>query len=175
MQIPFKYISNTFKIPFKHLSNKFQIPFKYLSNTFHMPFKYTWNIFQIRFKYISNTFQIPFKYLSHAFQIHLKYISNTFQIHFKYLSNAFLMSCYFIRIFVHLPVIVVLSYFSNHKLGLGPANIQLFKFNSRNTRKRYETCPMLTINTMKSRSDVFTVKCYYCWLWISKCLSRCYI
>ena len=137
----FKYLSNTFQISFKYLSNTFQIHFKYLSNTFHMPFKYIWNK-----------------------------ISNTFQTHFKYLSNTFLMSCYFIRIFVHLPVIVVLSYFSNHKLGLGPANIQLFKFNSRNTRKRYETCPMLTINTMKSRSDVFTVKCYYCWLWISKCL-----
>ena len=137
----FKYLSNTFQISFKYLSNTFQIHFKYLSNTFHMPFKYIWNK-----------------------------ISNTFQTHFKYLSNTFPMSCYFIRIFVHLPVIVLLSYFSNHKLGLGPANIQLFKFNSRNTRKRYETCPMLTINTMKSRSDVFTVKCYYCWLWISKCL-----
>ena len=38
--------------------------------------------------------------------------------------------------------------------------------------KRYEICPRLTVNTIVSRSDVFTVKCFYCWLWIGKCLSR---
>ena len=83
------------------------------------------------------------------------------------------MSCYFTRIFVHLPVHVAACYFSIHKLiWWDPENIYLFEFNSRNTSKRYEICPKLTINTIKSRSDVFTVKCFNCWLWIGKCLSR---
>ena len=70
-------------------------------------------------------------------------------------SQPFLMSCYFTRIFVHLPVIVAVCYFSVHKLiGWDPANIYLFKFNSRNTRKRYQICSKLTINTIESRSDV---------------------
>ena len=88
-------------------------------------------------------------------------------------SQPFLTSCYFTRIFVHLPVIVAICYFSVHNLmSWDPANICLFKFNSRNTGKRYEICPKLTIHTIKSRSDVFTVKCFYCWLWVGKCLSR---
>ena len=82
------------------------------------------------------------------------------------------MSCYFTWIFEHLPVNVAACYFSVQKLiGWDPENIYLFKFNSRDTSKRYEICPKLTINT-KSRSDVFTVKCFYCWLRIGKCLSR---
>ena len=77
-------------------------------------------------------------------------------------SQSFLMSCDFTKIFVHLPVIVAVCYFSVHKsIGWDPANI-LFKFNSRNTRKRYEICPKLTINKIESRSGVFTVKCSYC-------------
>ena len=77
-------------------------------------------------------------------------------------SQSFLMSCYFTKIFGHLPVIVAVCYFSVHKsIGWDPANI-LFKFNSRNTRKRYEICPKLTINKIESHSAVFTVKCSYC-------------
>ena len=88
-------------------------------------------------------------------------------------SQPFLMRCYFTRIFVHLPVIVAARYFSVHKLlWWDPGNICLFRFNSRNPTKRYEICPKLTINTIESRSDVFTVKCFYCWLWIGKYLSR---
>ena len=73
------------------------------------------------------------------------------------------MSCYLTRIFVHLPVTVAVCYFSVNKLiGWDPANIYLFKFNSTDTRKRYEIFPKLTINTTESRSDVFTVKCFNC-------------
>ena len=64
-------------------------------------------------------------------------------------SQPFLISCYFTRIFVHLPVIVPVCYFSVHKLiGRDPANIYLFKSNSRNTKKRYE------IYTTESHSDI---------------------
>ena len=52
-------------------------------------------------------------------------------------SQPFLISCYFTRIFVHLPVIVAVCYFSVHKLiGWDLENIYLFKSNSRNTKKR---------------------------------------
>ena len=88
-------------------------------------------------------------------------------------SQPFLMSYHFTKIFVHLPVIAAVCYFSVDKLiGWDPVNIYLFKFNSKNTRKRSEICLKLTINTIESRSDVFTVKCFHCWLWIGKCLSR---
>ena len=54
---------------------------------------------------------------------------------------------YFTRIFVPLPVIVAVYYFRAHKLiGWEPANIYLFKINTRNTRKRCEICPKLTTN-----------------------------
>ena len=83
------------------------------------------------------------------------------------------MSCYFTRIFEHLPVNIAACYFSVHSLIVwDPENIYLFEFNNRNNSKRYEICQKLTINTIESRSDVFTVKCFYCWLWIGKCLSR---
>ena len=73
------------------------------------------------------------------------------------------MSCYFTRIFAQLPVIVAVYCFSVHKLiGWDTANIYLFKFNSRNTGKKYEICPKLTINIIESPSDVFTVKYLYC-------------
>ena len=88
-------------------------------------------------------------------------------------SQPFLMNCYFTRIFEHLPINGAAWYFSIHKLiGWDPENIYLFEFNSRNTSKRYEIYPKLTINIIESRSDVFTVKCFYCWLWIGKCLLR---
>ena len=78
-------------------------------------------------------------------------------------SQPFLISCFFTRIFVHLPVIVAVCYFSVHKLiGWNPENIYLFKFNSRNSRKVYEIRPMLKINTRESCSDVFSAKCFYC-------------
>ena len=54
------------------------------------------------------------------------------------------MSCYFTEIFVQLPVIVAVCYFSVYKLiGWDPTNIYLFKVNNRNTRKKYEICPKL--------------------------------
>ena len=48
---------------------------------------------------------------------------------------------------------------TNKLFGWEPVNIYLFKFNSRNTRKRDEIYPKLTINTIESRSDVFTGQC----------------
>ena len=51
---------------------------------------------------------------------------------------------------------------------MGLSKHLLFKVNSRNTRKKYEICPKLTINTKESRTGVFTVKCFYCWRWIGK-------
>ena len=88
-------------------------------------------------------------------------------------SHPFLMICYFTKIFVHLPVIAAVCYFSIYKLiWWDPANIYLFKVNSRNTRKRYEICLKFRINRIKSCSGVFPVKCFFCWLWIGKCLSR---
>ena len=74
------------------------------------------------------------------------------------------MNFYFTKIFVHMPAIAAIA--------LDSANIYLFKINSRNTRKKYEICSKLTINTKESRTGVFTVKCFYCWLWIGKSLSR---
>ena len=66
-------------------------------------------------------------------------------------SHPFLMSCYFTKIFVYRPVIAAVCYFSAYKLiGWGPANVYLFKVNSRNSRKRYEICPKFTINTIES-------------------------
>ena len=41
-----------------------------------------------------------------------------------------------------------------------PANIYLFKFNNRKTRKRSEICSKLTIKTLTS------FWCFYCLLWI---------
>ena len=78
-------------------------------------------------------------------------------------SQPFLMCCYFTKIFVRLPVIVAVCNLSVHELiGWDPANICLFKFNSRNTRKRYEICRELTIDITESRSNVSTGKCFCC-------------
>ena len=72
------------------------------------------------------------------------------------LGQSFFMSCYFTRVFVHLSVIAAVCYFSVYKLlGWDPANIYLFKVNSRNTRKRCEICPKSTINTVEGYSGVF--------------------
>ena len=45
----------------------------------------------------------------------------------------------------------VISVKSHVRLGLNPANIQLFKVNNRNTRKRCEICSKLTIKTPERR------------------------
>ena len=87
--------------------------------------------------------------------------------------HPFLMNFYFTKIFVHLLVIAAARYFSVYKLKRwDPANIYLFKVNSQNTRKRHEIRPKFTINTIESCSGVFTVKCFYFWLWIGNILSR---
>ena len=87
--------------------------------------------------------------------------------------HSFLMNFYLTKIFVHLPAIAAARYFSAYKLiRWDLANIYLFKVNSQNTRKRHEIRPKFTINTIESCSDVFTVKCFYCWLWIGNILSR---
>ena len=82
--------------------------------------------------------------------------------------QPFLMSCYFTKIFVHLPVTAAVCYFSVYKLtGWDPVNIYLFKVNSRNTRKRFDICPKLTINTIESCSGVIIIQ--------SLKMSRCFI
>ena len=75
-------------------------------------------------------------------------------------SQSFLMSfSYFSKIFVHLSIIAARCYFSIYQLtGWDPANIKLFKIDSRNTRKICKICQELTINTIESRSAVFVVK-----------------
>ena len=84
--------------------------------------------------------------------------------------HSFLMSFYFTKIFVRLPVIAAVCYFNVYKLiRLDPANIYLFTVNSWNTRKRHEILQKFTI---ESYSAVFTVKCFNCWLWIGKLLSK---
>ena len=81
-------------------------------------------------------------------------------------SQPFLMSCYFTKIFVHLPIIGAVCYFSVYKLiEWDLANIYLFKVNSKNARKRYKIWSKLTIDTVESRSGFFTAKCFCCWLW----------
>ena len=68
------------------------------------------------------------------------------------------MSCYFTKIFVYLLVIAAVCYFSVYKLiGRDPANIYLFKVNSKNTKTWSDVCPKLPINTVESRSGVFNV------------------
>ena len=89
-------------------------------------------------------------------------------------SPSFIMNCYFTEFFIH--------YFRVYKLIVwDSANIYLFKVNSRNTRKIYEICLKLTKNTIESCSGVFIVNfkhishfivCFYCWIWITKCLSE---
>ena len=86
-------------------------------------------------------------------------------------SHSFFMGCYLTKIFVHLPVIPLVCYFSVYKLiAWDPANIYLFKVNSGNTTKRYGISPKFTISTTESCCGVFTVKCFYWWLWADKCL-----
>ena len=54
-------------------------------------------------------------------------------------SQSFFMSCHFTKIFVHFLIIGVVSNFNVYKLkGWDPANICLFKANSRNSRKRFK-------------------------------------
>ena len=87
--------------------------------------------------------------------------------------HPFLMNFYLTKICVHLPVIAVVRYFSVYKLiRWDPANFYVFKVNSQNIRKRHEIRSKFTINTIESYSGVFTVKCFYCWLWTGELLSR---
>ena len=66
------------------------------------------------------------------------------------------MSCYFTKIFVDLLVIAAVCYFSIYKLiGWDPANIYLFKVNSKSTKTWKDVCPKLPINTPESRSGAF--------------------
>ena len=62
------------------------------------------------------------------------------------------MSCFFAKIFVHVLVIVAVCYFNVKLIDWDPANIYLFKVNSRNTKKWSDICPKLPINTVESRS-----------------------
>ena len=68
------------------------------------------------------------------------------------------MSCYFAKIFVYLLAIAAVCYFSVNKLTeWDPANIYLFKVNSKNTKTCSDVCPKLPIITVESRSGVFIV------------------
>ena len=89
------------------------------------------------------------------------------------------MSCYFAKISVHLLVIAAVCYFSVYELiDWDPANIYLFKVNTRSTKKWSDICSKLPINTAESRSGVFIVhyshffQCFHPWLWIGKCLCE---
>ena len=101
------------------------------------------------------------------------YKENYFFMNNYFGPHPFLMSFYFTKIFVLQSVIAGVCYFSVYKLiRWNPLNIYLFKVNNRNTRKRYEICPKSTTNTIESCSGVFTIKCFCCWFYISKFLSR---
>ena len=64
-------------------------------------------------------------------------------------------------------------------LSISLANIYLFKVKNRNTRKRYKISSKLTIRYQIDVNVVLLLvlnisqtffKCFYCWLWIGKCL-----
>ena len=68
------------------------------------------------------------------------------------------MSCYFTKIFVDLLVIAAVCYFSVYIfIRWDPANIYLFKVNSKNTKACSNLCSKLPINTVESCSGVFIV------------------
>ena len=48
-----------------------------------------------------------------------------------------------------------------------PANIYLFRINNRNTKKRYKTYLKFLLLTLNIFRTFF--RCFYCWLWTSKC------
>ena len=69
------------------------------------------------------------------------------------------MSCYFTKIFVDLLVTAAVCYFSVYKfIGWEPANIHVFKVNSKNAKTCSNLCSKLPINTVESFSGVFIVK-----------------
>ena len=71
---------------------------------------------------------------------------------------AFSYELWFTKIFVHLSEIAAECYFSVYRLiGWDPVNICFFKVNRRNTRKMYDICPKLTINTLESRSVILNI------------------
>ena len=112
----------------------------------------------------------------------VKYKGKTFFRNYYFGSQSFFMSCHFTKIFVNLLIIAAASSFNVFKLiGWGPANIYLFRFNSRNTRKRCEICSKFTIKALECRSGVFIVKfkhishlflVFFSSLWTDKCLSE---
>ena len=68
------------------------------------------------------------------------------------------MGCFFAKIFIHLSVIPAVCFFTIYKLiGWDLANIYLFKVNSKNTRKKYEICPKVSISSIETCSGLFTV------------------
>ena len=68
------------------------------------------------------------------------------------------MSCYFTKIFVHLLVTAATCNSKVYKLiGRDLTDIYLFKVNSKNSKKRSEICPKLTINTVKRSPGVLIV------------------
>ena len=77
-------------------------------------------------------------------------------------SQPFLISCSFSKIFVHVPLITAVCYFSIYKLiyhpiGWDPENISVFNVRRKSIRKRCGICPQLKINTLQGRSGVFIV------------------
>ena len=141
------------------------IPFKYLSNTLYI--RNSW--LQVLFKKTPYPLRNGWPqllswnketlYPTENRSVRLNAVTNKEKMFFRnsyFRAQPFLMSCYFTKIFVYLQYIIsVVCYFSAYKLiGWDPANIYLFDVNSRNTRKRYEICPKLTINTIESCSGV---------------------
>ena len=94
-----------------------------------------------------------------------------------FVSRSFFMSCHYTKTFVHLLIIAAVSDFNAFKLtGWYPANIFLFKVNSRNTRKRFKIFSELVGH--RSGSLLLTLNIFrtffYCCnssLWTDKCLS----
>ena len=69
-------------------------------------------------------------------------------------SQSFFVSCHYIKTFVHLLIIAAINDFNIFKLI---SKHFLFELNSRNTRKRFEICPKLTIKTIEHCSCIFIV------------------
>ena len=65
----------------------------------------------------------------------------------------------------------VISAFKNSLVGT-KQTFTCSKSTAATLEKRYKICPNFTINKTESYSGVFTTKCFYCWLWLSKCFWR---
>ena len=164
----FKYLSNT------SVKYMFQISVKYICQI-HVSDIWKIHLSNTCVKYLENTSvkymcQISGKYICqihvsntcihaiHGSSLRLKTVTYREKKVFRnnYFPQPCLMSYYFIKIFVHLSVTAAVCYFSVNKLiEWDAANFYLFKANSENTRKWYEICPKLTINTIESPFGVF--------------------